>query len=272
MSKFRLILFAVCPIFIIGSAIAKERNNALFIAYDQIASPQKPVFLKVRLKTKSHFFSNPIGGERIEFFVDNRPIGVSLSGGDGIAVKEFTPMKEGIYKVRARLDERSGYSADEADMIIACWGKNRSIILIDLDTLTEEDFESEDSPDPAPDAPEVVGGLSKKYNIIIYTFDQDKRLHRKKEWLKRYSFPRLPLLSWPSVDIDDEVKNLIDYPLRLKFGIGNNINDIRAFSRNKMVPIIFINNDDKEDLPETTRKAKGWREIERIILGSLKDR
>lgn len=257
-------------IFINGTVFAKGKKNAVFIAPDLVASPKDKVLIKVKLKTKGPFISTPISGERIEFIVDGKSIGISLSGGDGVAVREFIPRNEVVYKVRARLDERSRYSADDADMIVASWKKGRPIILIDLNTLIDKGSKGEDSPDPAPNALEAVERFSKAYKIILYAIDQDEPLSKRKNWLMKHSFPRLPLLSWRSADLDEEIEGLIGYGWRLKFGVGDSSRDVRVFSKEKIIPIILINDDDKrdEDLPEDTEKVKGWREIERIISGS----
>lgn len=265
------LFFIVFALLIDQTVFAETKKNAIFIAPDQIASPQDKMLIKVKLKTKGLFISTPISGERVEFLLDGKSIGVLITGGDGVAVKEFIPERERVYKVTVRLHEKSRYSADEADMIVACWGKNRPVILIDFNTLTEEDFGSEDSPNPAAGAVETVTRLSKTYKIILYSSGQDKHLSRKKEWLKRHSFPGAPLLSWSLMDIDDEVDSLVDYGWRLKFGIGDSSSDINAFSKAKIIPIIFIE-DEKESLPETTKKVKGWKEIEVIILDSLRGR
>lgn len=263
MSRIYLILLTAFAIFINETVFAEGKKNAIFIAPDLVASPQNKVLIKVNLKTKRPFISTPISGERVEFIVDGESIGISLSGGDGVAVRGFTPKNEGVYNVRIRLDEKSRYSANDAEIIVACWRKDTSIILINLDTLAEED-----SPDPAPDAKDVVERLSKRYRIILYTYDQNEKLSKRKEWLIKHSFPRLPLLSWRSADIEEEVKDLIGQGWRIKFGIGDRGRDITAFSRGNIIPIILINDKDDEDLPEDTEKVKGWIEIERIILGS----
>ncbi|MEK6575990.1 MAG: hypothetical protein AABZ05_00190, partial [Nitrospirota bacterium] len=139
------------------TVLAETKKSALLIAPDQIGSPGERIYLKVKLMAKSAFFPKPISGERIEFIVDGKPIGVSLTGGDGVAVKEFIPKREGNYKINLRLTGKSGYSADEANMIVACWKRTISIVLIDINTLSSEGFKKTD---PAPDAKEVLARIS----------------------------------------------------------------------------------------------------------------
>jgi hypothetical protein len=139
--------------------------------------------------------------------------------------------------------------------------------LIDINTLSSEGFKK---PDPAPDAKEVLEKISKGYKIILYASDQDQDLSETRRWLKDHSFPETPIFSWQQGKIDEEVKNLISRGWRLKFGIGSSMKDIRAFSEANITPIIFLRDKDEieEDLPGNTKKARAWKEIERVILGS----
>ncbi|MBI5745528.1 MAG: hypothetical protein HZA13_00830 [Nitrospirae bacterium] len=252
------------------TVLAEDNKNALLIAPDRIGSPGERIFIKVKLMAKSAFFPKPISGERIEFIVDGNPIGVSLTGGDGVAVREFIPKREGIYKINLRLAGRSGYSADEAYMIVACWKRTISIVLIDINTLSSEGFKK---PDPAPDAKEVLEKISKGYKIILYASDKDQGLSEMRRWLKDHAFPETPIFSWQQGKIYEEVNNLISRGWRLKFGIGSSMKDIRAFSEANITPIIFLRDKDEieKDLPGSTKKAGNWKEIERVISGSSTD-
>jgi hypothetical protein len=254
----------------IEPVLAEANKSAILIAPDQIGSPGERIYLKVKLMAKSVFFPKPISGERIEFIVDGNPVGVSLTGGDGVAVREFIPKREGIYKINLRLTGKSGYSADEANMIVACWKRTISIILIDINTLSSEGFKK---PDPAPDAKEVLARISMRNKIILYVSDQDKDLSEMRRWLINHSFPETPIFSWQQGKIDEEVNNLISRGWRLKFGIGSSMKDIRAFSEANITPIIFLRDKDEieEDLPENAKKAGGWKEIEGVISGSSED-
>lgn len=254
----------------IETVLAEDNKSALFIAPDQIGSPGERIFLNVKLMAKSAFFPKPISGEKIEFIVDGNPIGVSLTGGDGVAVREFIPKRDGIYKITLRLTGKSGYSADEANMIVACWKRTISIILIDINTLSSKGFKK---PDPAPDAKEVLEKISKGYKIILYASDKDQDLSKMRRWLKDHSFPETPIFSWQQGKTDEEVNNLISRGWRLKFGIGSSMKDIKAFSEEHITPIIFLRDKDEieEDLPGNTEKTGSWKEIERVISGSSAD-
>lgn len=263
------LFFIAFALLIDHTVFAETKRNAIFIAPDQIASPQDKMLIKVKLKAKGPFISTPISGERVEFIADGNPIGVSLTGGDGIAVKDFIPKREGIYKINLRLTGKSGYSADEENMIVACWKRTISIILIDINTLSSEGFKK---PDPAPDvnAKEVLARISMRNKIILYASDQDQDLSEMRRWLINHSFPETPIFSWQQGKIDEEVNNLIGRGWRLKFGIGSSMKDIRAFSEANITPIIFLRDKDEieEDLPGSAKKARSWKEIERVISGN----
>ena len=265
-------LFIFLAILIEDVIVAGEGMTAIFIVSDQIVPPGERVFIQVKIKETGIFFSSPISGERVEFLINGVSIGASLSGGDGVASREFIPKKEGIYKVVIRFSGKSRYNAEEREMILACWEKGRSIILIKTDTLMDRDKEAGDLRGPAPGAVEVVEKLFKKYKIILFTFEKDEGLLKRREWLWKHSFPVVPLLYLGSEDIDDEVGSLAGHGWKVRFGVGDNNKEVMAFARARVLPIIIASDesDKKEDLPSAAKRVKDWREIEGIILGSLK--
>jgi len=74
------------------------------IVHDSVAPVGKEIMLKAEVKGK--LFSK--GGVTVEFFVNGKPIGKSLSGGDGLAFKQFVPSVAGMYLINAKSDMDEG--------------------------------------------------------------------------------------------------------------------------------------------------------------------
>ena len=87
-----LILFTFL-FFLFPAAIFSE-----VIVQDMIAPKGKEIMLSVEIRGKLFIK----GGEVVEIFVDGRPLGRSLSGGDGFAFKQFTPLKTGRWYLHRR--------------------------------------------------------------------------------------------------------------------------------------------------------------------------
>ena len=66
------------------------------IVHDMVVRSGNEVMLKAEVKGK--LFSK--GGVTVEFFVNGKSIGKSLSGGDGLAFKQFVPHVTSLYKVK----------------------------------------------------------------------------------------------------------------------------------------------------------------------------
>ena len=98
-------LFGICP---------SQAVSRVFL-YDTVALKGQEVML--RAETKGKFLSK--SGEVVEFIVDGKSIGKSLSGRDGFAVKTFVPAKTGFYKINVKSgDDKDScllYTSDAAD-------------------------------------------------------------------------------------------------------------------------------------------------------------
>ncbi|HXX53248.1 MAG TPA: hypothetical protein VEI28_01615, partial [Thermodesulfovibrionales bacterium] len=61
---------------------------------------QKGYRVMLKAQTKGTLFSQ--GGKLVEFLIDGKSIGHVLSGGDGLAFKQYTPLEPGIYRITAK--------------------------------------------------------------------------------------------------------------------------------------------------------------------------
>ena len=82
-------------------------SYAEVVFYDSVCLKDEKIMLKA--VTKGKIFSK--GGQMVEFSVNGKSIGKSLSGGDGAAFKEFRAEKSGLHKVSvvSGKDKDSGF-------------------------------------------------------------------------------------------------------------------------------------------------------------------
>jgi len=144
-------------------------------------------------QTKGKFFTQ--GGRLVEFFVDGKSLGKSLSGGDGYAYKQFTPVKTGLFQISVTSGD------DDNTGLLFSLKKGDKIIFIDVEGSL---FKGLLSQKPKRGSQEVIEGLSKKFPVV---FLQTGLLGTNvlKSWLKESGFVDLPVLSWGEGDLFDEI-------------------------------------------------------------------
>jgi hypothetical protein len=192
-------LAAFTILFIIFPAIV----HSDVIVYDTIVPPGREVMLKA--KVKGRFFSK--GGEIVEFSVDGRSIGKSLSGGDGLAFKPFTPLKAGIYHITAK----SGN--DEGKGLLRSLKKGSKIVFVDVaDGLFEKL-----SHRPRHGSQKVIKELCNRFPVVLMQRGLlDVRSIKK--WLKENEFVELPVVPWSNGMVFDEV---VEEGFKIKAVIGS---------------------------------------------------
>lgn len=150
--------------------------------YDDVVIGGREVAL--RAETRGAFLLR--GGELVEFFVNGKSIGKSLSGGDGIAFRYHVFPSRGLYKIRVV----SGKSAHSG--VVYVLGKKSPVVCIDVEGgLTEGMFYEK----VQPGSVEAVKSLQKRYPVIFLGTGL-LSVKGVKAWLKKHNFPDLPVLSW----------------------------------------------------------------------------
>jgi len=196
--------FAILISSIIFSCINSVDVFSEVIVHDMIAIRGEEVMLKV--ETKGKLLSR--GGEIVEFIVDGKSFGKSLSGGDGFAFKEFKPLKVGRYQVTAKSGKEEGRG------LLLSLRKGDRIIFVDVEGSLLEGMFSER---PKKGSQETITNLSSKFPII---FLQTGMLNTRdiKVWLKQNGFKESPVLQWNQGMIFDEIKGK---GLKIKAVIGS---------------------------------------------------
>lgn len=201
MIRFKIILIInIISIFLFFPAIAISE----LIAHDMIVLKGEETTLKA--ETRGKFLSK--GGEVVEFFIDKKSIGKSLSGGDGFAFRRFTPLKAGIYHITVKSGK------DEGNGLILSLKKADRIIFIDVEGSL---FEGLFSKQPKKGSQEIIKKISKRFPVV---FLQTELLSIKaiKTWLEKNGFVDLPVIPWGQGMIFDEIRE--EKGLKIKAVIG----------------------------------------------------
>jgi hypothetical protein len=205
------------------------------IVHDMVVPMGKKVMLKAEVKGK--LFSK--GGEMVEFFVNGKSIGKSLSGGDGFAFKQFIPLRTGIYTVKTQSGKEEGKG------LLFSLRKGANIVFIDVEGSLLERFSQE----PRKGSQKVIQKISKRYPIV---FLQTGALSAKaiKALLKKNKFIILPVISWDQGVVFNEI---IEQGFKIKAVIGGPyvIESVRDFN-----PLAFSFVD-----VEGSVEVKDWEEI-----------
>lgn len=187
-----IILFSIFPTIALSDIIIN----------DIVVPVGKGVMLVAEVKGK--LFGK--GGEVVEFFVNEKSIGKSLSGGDGFAFKQFTPLKTGMYTIKARAGKEEGKG------LLFSLKKGAKIVFIDVEGSLLERFSQE----PKKESQKVIKRINKRYPVV---FLQTGALSSKaiKKWLKKNKFVISPVISWDQGVVFNEI---IEQGFKIKAVIG----------------------------------------------------
>lgn len=228
--KILRIVFLLIVILPLSSAAGSE-----VIFFDGISLKGEPVMLKA--VTKGRFFSK--GGQIVEFSVDGRSIGRSLSGGDGAAFKEFRAEKTGLHKVSVV----SGKDKDSGFMLSL--KKGAEIVFIDV----EGSMFAPMSGKPMKDSLKIIKAIAKRFPVV-YLQAGILDIRTLKKLLKENEFTEAPLLPWTEGNVFEEADKK---GLKIKFVIGGKtvIESAKEFK-----PKAFSFNE-----VEGAGEVKDWEEI-----------
>ena len=177
--------------------------GAEVIVDDSIALTDSAHMLTVR--TMGRFF--PMGGEVVEFFVDDISIGKNLSGGDGRAFKEFAPGHRGLNRISAVSGKERGSG------LLLVLDKGEGIVFIDIEgSLSGGVFPMK----PGKGSQDSIKSISERFPVI-YLKSTMLDAGFLKGWLKKYDFEDAPVLEWRGGDVFKEVTG---YGLKVRAVIG----------------------------------------------------
>jgi len=241
MIRFFLIFLTFLPFFLLPTPGYPD-----ILVYDMLVIKGEESVLSA--ETRGRFFAQ--GGRLVEFFLNGKSLGKSLSGGDGFAYKRFTPQKSGLFKISAKS------AGDENTGVLLSLKKGDKIIFIDAEgSLFEGIFPQK----PKQGSQQAIKDLSQKYPIV---FLQSHLLGIKtlKTWLKEHEFVTMPVLSLKEGLLFDEIHGK---GLEIKAIIGSQ--SVIASAR-EYKPLSF-----SFEEGEDARVVKNWEEVGEMLLKGKKN-
>ncbi|HBR21724.1 MAG TPA: hypothetical protein DD713_04040 [Nitrospiraceae bacterium] len=187
---------------LIAILFSSSTAGAEVIFFDEISLKGEPVMLKA--VTKGKVFSK--GGQMVEFSVEGKSIGRSLSGGDGAAFKEFRAEKTGLYRISAV----SGKDKDSGFLLSL--KKGAEIAFIDIEGNMFQPM----SGNPKKDSQKVIKAIAKRFPVV-YLQAGILDIKALKKLLKENEFIDAPLLPWREGNVFEEADKK---GLKIKFVIG----------------------------------------------------
>jgi hypothetical protein len=198
-------------------------------------------------QTRGRFFTE--GGRLVEFSVNGKSLGKSLSGGDGFAYKQFTPMKTGLFQISVTSGD------DDNTGVLLSLKKGDKIIFVDVEGSL---FEGLFSQKPKGGSQEVIERLSKKFPVVFLNTGL-LGMNVLKSWLEESGFVDLPVLAWGEGSIFDEINKK---GLKIKAIIGRHpvIESAQEYK-----PQSFSFEEDEDAVV-----VKNWEEIGGMLLKGKK--
>ena len=281
----KLFVIGICLSGVVSSSVgwAEERVEAKLLVEDVLALPGKRMQLQAFLYQEGLLGRRiGLGGENVEFFVQKRLIGKSMTGGDGKAYLEFTPRLRGNLTVKAKVKDSPRVRAQEAEGLLAAWEKRRPILLVDLVALLppekqEKTFElslqamlgMDSFPEPELMASAELEKLGKFYYNIIY-------LHRSKigssevlrDWLRTHHFPiGVPMVTKPGSEafVAFLEKLKADGWKNVTAGIGRTVEFAEVLVERRVETVIIQESESKERFPRRTKIVRSWNKVRRHL-------
>ncbi len=153
----------------------------IFVA-DVIGVNNQRVFLSAQ--TRGKLFVQ--GGELVEFFIDGKSLGKTLSGGDGFAYKPFTPAGKGLFQIRV------SSANDDATGLFLCLEKGSSIVAIDVEGSLFEGLIPKQAKRGSLKAVKRIAGQFP----VVFVQTSFLGLRIIKLWMQKNRFMSRPLTPW----------------------------------------------------------------------------
>jgi hypothetical protein len=199
MKVLKILILITLLLYIFPSVVLSE-----VIVHDMVALKGEEVMLSA--ETRGKLFTK--GGEVVEFFVNKKSIGKTLSGGDGLAFREFTPSNTGIYQITAKSGGKEGNG------LLLSLKKGDRIVFIDVEGSL---FEALFSKNPKTGSHKIIKKISNRFPVVFLQTGL-YGIESTKSWLKENKFMNLPLIPWRQGEIFNEIH---EKGLKIKAVIGS---------------------------------------------------
>ena len=187
-SKCSIFSFLVILLFLL---VIPSFSLAAVIVYDRVTTVGNPVYLKVL--TKGRFLAQ--GGLRVTFYLDQKQLGKTLTGGDGYGYFKYIPQQKGLQKIEVHTENETGTG------VLLVMDMSEKAIVIEIEGGLKTAFLSESA---IAQSKEAVSAISQSYRIIYLTRILGITLSRK--WLESQKFPKSAVLRWRGPRIFEYLK------------------------------------------------------------------
>jgi hypothetical protein len=222
------------------------------------------------------FLHRPISGESVEFFYRGRSLGRALTGGDGMAAKEFTPPTPGRYVIEARLTESPRYGADPAQLDVVCVSASVPVLLVELSSVQEtgltplNPFGVVPPREAMPDAAKTLAKLSSQYQLVYFVIGDEAGIPNDKDWISSRDLPPAPLMAWTLSGGQDASSGQFAERVQefraagtenISGGVTRSKEVAEGFEQLKIRTVVMVDEGDDLDWPKTAKLSTSWKEV-----------
>jgi hypothetical protein len=255
-------------------------RSAHFIASDSITLENQKIRIEIRLEGETlPFMSRPISGERVRFLQGDKTLGISLTGGNGLATMALPPLPAGLHKIRVELPE-STFQAEPKEILVGSWNPKEPFLVVMAPSLLLNRPPS--SPPPflttppipaaLPHAAELLTRAQKEYHLLFLTRDNPLSYNEQKKWLETFAFPEVPLIK-----IREGKRAILEQIQHWKKAGWNRFEWIITDSREEaesllkegLRPILLTNEKEKKKKAKTESphplEAEDWKAVGELI-------
>ena len=274
-------------LFAASGVYAANKVEGLLSVRDVLVLPGQPARIEAILTRTGLAGKQGLGGEQIEFVVEGKSLGKTMTGGDGRAFLDYTPKVRGNHEIVAKLVPNLRVASPDAKAMLGVWERRRPILLVEVAALMPVEKTSplpvpsipiplghgEDSA-PAPDAADELKRLAQFfYNVIYVTWSpkeaagpfSDKTDVR--EWLAQHKFPSgLSITVRPGEQaLAAKIDQLrADGWTNVKAGIGRSKAFADVLVAHRM-EVVIVPVPEKGDLPKKAKAVKEWKEVRKKL-------
>ena len=261
---------------------AADKAKAQLIVSDVLTTPGKPAKLQANVFEEGLLGRKiGLGGESLEFLVQGKVIGTTMSGGDGKAYLEYTPRMRGNLGITVRLSESPRVLTAEGTGLLASWERRKPILLVDLTAIVQP---NDTPPSSLPSLPinlsgnlgeaavEAIGELEKLgkfyYNLIYLHRSEAGNVDALQQWIQTNQFPpgfpkvipagRRALSEWVTQLKDSGWENVTG-------GIGRTVEFAEVLVENRIKAVVLHDPEDKEGYPRRAVLVKSWAKVRKHL-------
>lgn len=281
---------------IAGAIVGQGQAGHIFFGQDVLTRPGKAVALRARLRSYDPD-RQALAGVEVAFRrdIDRKLIGVARTDEAGWAEIAWPGARPGQYRFTARVIDAPGEAAlrnlPAASIHIFIARADTPFVVVDIDrTLVDSNFFRVmlwDGGRPMPNSAAVLRRIASQYAVIYLTHRPEDLTRLSRQWLARQGYPAGPILLSRLRELAGDSGRAKaarlaaireNFP-RLRWGIGDKIQDVRAYQENGLRAIWIPHlGDDRKDLWKVIDEihaarlgdevivVTGWRQIERAIF------